>query len=249
MAKRRSLLDTLPEVEASAGALTAQAQAVAAQIPHQRARLPLEAILDRLGGDTRPLAPAHVEALVGSIAALGLVQPLVVDRHHRLLAGAHRRAALAQWRAQDPQAFAARYAEGVPVHVYDVDAAAEPQRALAVEVTENEQRRDYTRAEALALARRLEGMGYTYRATPGAPKAGERLLVPALAVLIGKSEKTIRRYLHAAAPATAPTPPSVPAALPRQLRALAAREELPADERATLARAAAICERLRVVAP
>jgi len=196
--KRRSLLETLPEVEASAGALTIQADLVqrADQIARERVRLPLDAILDRFDGDTRAVTPSHAEALADSIAAFGLIQPIVVDRHHRLLAGGHRRAAVAHLRREDVAAYERHFSEGVPVYVYDCDASSQPQLALAIEVSENEKRRDYTRAEAIQMATRLRGLGYSYRETAGAPRAGERMLIPALAVMIGKSEKTIRRYLQ-----------------------------------------------------
>ena len=44
--------------------------------------------------DTRPLNEDHVQALSESIAVLGLLEPLVVDKRSRLLAGGHRLAAL-----------------------------------------------------------------------------------------------------------------------------------------------------------
>jgi len=198
--KRRSLFDTLSDVEASAGDLTVQSDALAQaeSVARSRARLPLAAIHDRPGGDTRPVAPAHAAALADSISAFGLIQPIVVDRHHRLLAGSHRRAALRLLQEQDAAAFARHFADGVPVHVYDLDAVTQAELALAVEIAENEKRRDYSRAEAIGMAERLKELGYSYRETAGAPRTGERMLIPALAAMIGKSEKTIRRYLHEA---------------------------------------------------
>jgi ParB family chromosome partitioning protein len=198
MAKRRSLLDSLASVEASAGALTQQADALSRteSIARIRTRLPLAEIKPRIAGDTRPLAAEHVASLADSIAAFGLIQPIVVDRRYRLLAGGHRRAALVELAERDAAGFASRFAEGIPVHVYDLDAEADPQTALAIEVSENEKRRDYTRSEALAMAERLRELGYTHRPEGGAPRRDEKMLIPALAVMIGKSEKTIRRYLQ-----------------------------------------------------
>jgi len=206
--KRRSLLETLSDVETSAGDLTVQSDALAQaeSVARSRARLPLTAICDRPGGDTRPVAPAHAVALADSISAFGLIQPIVVDRHHRLLAGSHRRAALRLLQEQDPTGYARHFAEGVPVHVYDLDAVTQAELALAVEIAENEKRRDYSRAEAIGMAERLKELGYSYRETAGAPRSGERMLIPALATMIGKSEKTIRRYLHDV-PAVAATVP------------------------------------------
>jgi len=203
--KRRSLLDTLGEVEAAADDLTVQSDALVAaeRVARSHARVPLTAILDRPGGNTRPVAPDHAAALADSIAAFGLIQPIVVDRHHRLLAGSHRRAALRLLQVQDAAAFARHFADGIPVHVYDLDALVQSDLALAVEIAENEKRRDYSRMEAIAMAERLTELGYSYRATAGAPRDGERMLIPALAAMIGKSEKTIRRYLHGAPTETA----------------------------------------------
>jgi ParB family chromosome partitioning protein len=57
------------------------------------ALLDLEAIRPRAGADTRPARLADVVTLAESIAAVGLVQALTVDRNHRLVAGLHRLAA------------------------------------------------------------------------------------------------------------------------------------------------------------
>lgn len=48
----------------------------------------------REGENTRKLSAAHVVALAESISVLGLLEPLVLDRRGRLLAGGHRLAAL-----------------------------------------------------------------------------------------------------------------------------------------------------------
>ena len=71
--------------------------------------------------------------------------------------------------------------------------AADAARALAVEVAENEQRRDYTPAEVRALAERLRGAGF--RATAGRPRKGTRALLPALGAVVGKSKRTLLRIL------------------------------------------------------
>jgi ParB family chromosome partitioning protein len=64
---------------------------------------------------------------------------------------------------------------------------------LAIEASENEKRRDYSAVEVRALADRLVVAGY--RATEGRPKKGEKSLIPSLAVIVGKSHRTIHRYL------------------------------------------------------
>jgi ParB family transcriptional regulator, chromosome partitioning protein len=159
----------------------------------QSSRLPLGQIIDRPSGDTRPLNPAHVEALAESIAAVGLIQPIAVDNQGRLLAGGHRRAAIVHLQATNPTAFSQWFGAGVPVHRFDFDAAQDEARALAIEASENEKRRDYSAVEVRALADRLVAAGY--RATEGRPKKGEKSLIPSLAVIVGKSHRTIHRYL------------------------------------------------------
>lgn len=54
----------------------------------------IAAIHLRRDGDARPLSAAHVVTLAESIAALGILEPVVVDQEGHLLAGGHRLAAL-----------------------------------------------------------------------------------------------------------------------------------------------------------
>lgn len=56
----------------------------------------------RVDPDTRPLNPSHVYEMAQSIAVLGLLEPLVIDTHGHLLAGAHRFAALQLLAITDP---------------------------------------------------------------------------------------------------------------------------------------------------
>lgn len=185
------------------------------------ATLSLDHISSRLYGDTRPLNPSHVVELALSISALGLLEPVVVDSQHRLLAGGHRLAACrlilataearrvmiaqlcevarqpfsealkAQLKLLEPSA---ALAEGVPVRVVRFDSAEDQDRALAIEAAENTQRRDYTRAEIRALYGRLVEAGYTDRR--GRPKQGERQAKPAIAMIIGRSLRTVERMLQ-----------------------------------------------------
>ena len=114
------------------------------------ALMPLDKVLGRPAGDTRALDDEHLEALAESINALGLIEPLTVDRLGCLLCGAHRLLAVRRLAVQDPERWRL-----VPVRKMDFDAAADNARALAVEVAENEKRRDYKPAEVCALAERL----------------------------------------------------------------------------------------------
>lgn len=168
-------------------------------------RLPLNQITDRPGGDTRPLNHSHVQALAESIAAVGLIQPIAVDNQGRLLAGGHRRAAIAYLQSSNPTAFAQWFEADVPVHRFDFDASANESRALAIEASENEKRRDYTAAEVRELADRLVAVGYTNKR--GGVKKGEKAIGPTLEIITGKSRRTIERYLaQPAQPELNPTP-------------------------------------------
>jgi len=159
----------------------------------QRATLPLEHILDRVT-DTRALRSEHVARLAESITLLGLLEPLVVDTRGRLLAGGHRKAAIWFVKENNPEAYAQHFPDDiVPVRVMPFDAEEEPDRALQVEISENEKRRDYTPDEVRALAERLRASGYID--TPGRPTPNEKRLRPALEVIVGKSLRSVRRYL------------------------------------------------------
>jgi hypothetical protein len=142
---------------------------------------------------TREIDPGHVNALAESIAALGLIEPIVVDSAKRLLAGGHRVDALKLLRDHQPEVFTKWFSTGVPVRTMDFDAEVVPARALEIEIAENEHRRDYTGSQVKELAARLRAAGY--RDTVGRPKAGEKALGPALEVIVGKSMKTIRKLL------------------------------------------------------
>jgi|GEM_PF-377008 ParB family chromosome partitioning protein len=145
--------------------------------------------------DTRPLDPTHVEQLAESIAVLGLIEPLVVDIKGVLLAGAHRKSAIAQIQELAPEAYIKQFPEDMtPVRVMPFDADQEPDLALQVEISENEKRRDYTPTEIRALAERLRESGYTD--VPGRPAKGERRLRPAIEVIVGKSLRQVRRILN-----------------------------------------------------
>lgn len=84
--------------------------------------------------------------------------------------------------------------ENIPVRVLPFDATQEKDRALAIETAENTQRRDYTPKEVLGIYEQLLSVGYTDR--EGRPKRGEKQARPALATIIGKSIRTVRRMLN-----------------------------------------------------
>jgi ParB family transcriptional regulator, chromosome partitioning protein len=156
--------------------------------------MPLDSIGERLSGDTRPINQKHVEALAENIGAIGLIEPLVIDTQKRLLAGGHRLAALHLLRQDNEPAFNHQFPNGnIPVRILPFDSAEDRDRALQIEIAENEQRRDYTPTEVRVVADKLKEAGY--RATAGRPKKGEKALAPALSLIFGKSLRTVERYL------------------------------------------------------
>ena len=156
--------------------------------------LPLERIKNR-ESNTRTLNTNHVQSLKESISTLGLIEPLAVDQEKVLLAGGHRLAAIALLLETEPDTFEQHFPNSaIPVRVMPFSAANEPDRALQVEVAENEYRRDYTPAEVKRIAERLVKAGY--KDVKGRPKKGEKVLMPALSTVVGKNRRTIQRYLH-----------------------------------------------------
>jgi ParB family chromosome partitioning protein len=194
--KRSSSADLFAAATATADAIHEQDQAVAAKSEQERiqkTKLPLNQIRAR-GSDTRPLDPQHVTDLAESIAALGLIEPLVVDAKGVLLAGGHRLAALQALQETNSEIYNQQFSDGqVQVHMLAFDAEKEPERALQVELAENEKRVNYTREQIERLAERLRLLNY--RDVRGRPKEGEKALGPALAVAIGVSARYVRKVL------------------------------------------------------
>ncbi|MBD1862344.1 MULTISPECIES: ParB N-terminal domain-containing protein [Trichocoleus] len=157
--------------------------------------IPLEQIQDRIDKDTRPLDKKHVDALAESIAVVGLIEPLVVDTKGRLLAGGHRRAAIEALKNRALDNYQKLFpSDRIPVRIMSFDAEQDPELALQIEVTENEKRRDYTPLEVKTLADRLRAAGYVD--ARGRPEKGKKALRPALEIIVGKSLRTVRRYLN-----------------------------------------------------
>jgi len=215
------------------GLQQAEAKTVAsiASIPVRETSLSIDQIQDRAGGNTRDLNFPHLVTLAESIQAVGLIEPLAVDRNNRLLAGGHRLAALRllaispsrrrefvarsylhwdestlqeaqhseSWGSAHDQEFFERIdaiphlAIPIPVHVMEIDSEADHELALAIEIAENEKRRDYSKGEIQALAERLRTAGY--RHVVGRPKATEKSLFPALESIVGKSRSTLLRAM------------------------------------------------------
>lgn len=196
--KRTNSAAVFAEATVTADAIHEQDQVVANRLEQERvqkAKMPLAQIHPR-ESDTRPLHAQHVSDLAESIAALGLIEPLVVDAKGVLLAGGHRLAAIQALKETNPEIYEQQFPDDlIQVHRLTFDAEKDPERALQVELAENEKRVNYTRDQIERLADRLRGLNY--RETKGRPKEGEKALGPALAVAIGVSTRYVRKVLSA----------------------------------------------------
>lgn len=165
--------------------------------------------------NTRELRPPHVLTLAESIAAAGLCSPIALDAHRRLVAGLHRLNAcrllcapdrLAFWQtiAGEPSPVDLQRIESlppvdslqeplkrgmIPAGVFiGLDAEADPAAALAAESAENTARRQYSSDEVRGIMARLKLAGYR-EPKGGRPKAGEKPMRPALALVLGLTER------------------------------------------------------------
>lgn len=154
----------------------------------------LEQIQDRVTADTRALNEKHVYELMDSIAVIGLITPLTVDRQYRLLAGGHRKAALNILAREQPDKFAELFSDGIPVHIIDIDAEIDTVDALQIEVEENTQRKNYTAAEIREAARKLEAAGY--EKLRGRPSKAQKSLNRELMAVFRLSRRRITDILN-----------------------------------------------------
>ena len=181
------------------------------------------AILSR-AADTRPARAEHVLALAESVAAVGLLQPLAVDRAGRLVAGLHR-LECCRLLLTPPKERAARIgALDGAVHL-DVketaarlralpapDALAEPLLGgkIPCRVLDLDAERDPSAALAAETAENTARRQYTsgevsalverlraagYVEREGRPQKGGKALRPALELVLGVSASTARRLL------------------------------------------------------
>ena len=158
-----------------------------------------------------------------SIAAVGLIQPIAVSKTGPLLAGGHRLEAIRVLREHDQSTFEYLFPDGfIPVRIIELEEGQNGERrALEIELTENEKRRDYTGKEISELVTRLQQAGY--KTTGAGPrKRGDKQkqhLTEALAVILGKSRRQAQRLLSASAlPPVKPT--QTKATMARCLRAI-----------------------------
>ena len=164
------------------------------EVAGTREMLTLKQIGERVNGDTRALDERHVLELMESVEILGLISPLTVDREGNLLAGGHRRAAIARLSELHPKSFSDHFSEGIPVYRLDLIASEAPIEALQVEIEENTQRRNYTADEVRNAAKRLEAAGY--ERLKGRPREGQRSLKQALQRIFKLSDRRIQSILN-----------------------------------------------------
>ncbi len=205
-------------------------------------RVLLENIKDRVT-NIRVVSEARVRRFAASIAVVGLIQPPAIDKHGRLLAGDHRRQALgllrqvSEWPERIGELLPGLdddvrekvlsawrrfgFDSGVPVHRMDVDSEKEPDLAKSIELTENAQREDFNKDEVKNAYEQLRAAGFR-ETVRGRPEKGKKPIRPELALLFGKAERTISRYLAEIRADGAPAPSTEPAVVEaeRQLRAL-----------------------------
>ena len=157
--------------------------------------MPFNSIKDR-ESDTRKLKEKHVKALEESILAIGLIEPLVVDQDGVLLAGGHRKAAIKSLidGPSGGRLINNLFPEGIPVRVMSFSSSDDPNKALQVEIAENEHRKDYTAKEIQAIAELLKEQGFEQ--TKGRPKKGQKSLIPALSAVVGKSKRRVQEILQ-----------------------------------------------------
>jgi ParB family chromosome partitioning protein len=177
--------------------------------------------------DTRPPRASHVLTLAESIAAIGLVQPIAVDKNRRLVAGLHRleacrllllkpkarHSAFQRLTGADKVEEAANRLEALPApaklpepltagempcRVFtDLDVVQDQDAALAAEAAENTARREYDKAELEAVVQKLKKAGY--RELKGRPKKGQKALRPALQMVLGIGPRQATNVLQKAA--------------------------------------------------
>lgn len=156
-----------------------------------KALFPLDKLKNRAHQDTRDLVPEHVEHLAESIATIGLIQPIAIDRHGHILAGSHRRAAIIHVKKHASEAFKKHFPKSqIPVRIFDIDSTEDTKLALDIEVTENQARKNYSPEEIRQIANRYREAGY--QDYPGRPPKGAKLLSKTISTVVGKSERTVK---------------------------------------------------------
>ena len=147
--------------------------------------------------NTRPIDKDHGRALMESIRVLGLIEPIVTDTDGVLLAGGHRHWALKTMIVEHPDDFNKQFPGAeIPVHRLDFKAEEDESLALAVEIGENEHRRNYSANEIKEVVSRLEKAGY--KRIKGRAAKDDKPLMPVLSAAVGLSKRRINAILRKA---------------------------------------------------
>lgn len=175
--------------------------------------------IGRRASDLRPLNIEHVRHLAKSFAYVGMIQFPVVDPSNVLIAGEHRREAVALLKecrslpveelrviftldgvepsdddiALIQRAYDKHFAQGVIVHVMDTTGLEADDIRARIEFIENDVRRDFTPDEIRGYIEKLKEAGY--RTSIGRPAAGEKVLSRELGIVLHKSRATVFRIL------------------------------------------------------
>lgn len=146
--------------------------------------------------DTRAINEDHARALMESIRVLGLIEPIVTDANGVLLAGGHRHWALNKLIVEHLEDFEKHFPGAeIPVRRMNFNVADDEARALAIEVGENEHRRNYSADEIRTVAERLEKAGY--KRIKGRQGKDDKPLMPVLSAAVGLSKRRINEILKA----------------------------------------------------
>lgn len=206
------------------GLLKQEGSLTAMMAKGKESKLSINDVRPRQNPATREVDPMHALDLAESMAVLGQLESLVLDSNNCLLAGAHRLCALQFLAASvDKRATAWKGVGGlapekktldrlerlphrtdpIAVNVIPFDSSTDRAKAMAIELAENERRKNYSREETKLLAEKLRAAGY--RTTQGRPRPGEPALIPALSAALGKSRATVFRMLADSESDTAPS--------------------------------------------
>ncbi len=146
--------------------------------------------------DTRAINENHARSLMESIRVLGLIEPIVTDSKGVLLAGGRRHWALKKLIIEHPKDFEKHFPGAeIPVRRMNFNVADDEARALAIEIGENEHRRNYSADEIRTVAERLEKAGY--KRIKGRQGKEDKPLMPVLIAAVGLSKRRINEILKA----------------------------------------------------
>lgn len=141
----------------------------------------------------RAIDPKHVNDLLGSILAQGLLEPLVVDKDGVLIAGNHRYAAVVQLKEGHPDEFRRWFPRSqVPVNRLPYRASEHMEEAIAASVAENQKRQDL---DARSVKEYRDKLAKKFKLHVGRPKDGETAVMAMLAMAFQRSPRYLRKAI------------------------------------------------------